>query len=92
MPCKETFGPYFENIRSLFLHKNDIRIKLLRFLELSFQFNHVVFLSRLLIILKEFNLLFKVLRVSFQTVVAFVTTVFQISFRKCFVIIDLPHV
>ena len=42
---RETFGPYFENIQSSFLYKSNIK---LAFLELIFQCNHFVFLSRLL--------------------------------------------
>ena len=46
----ETFGPYFENIQSLFLYKSNIKLV---FYELSFQCNHFVFLSRLLMDLKR---------------------------------------
>ena len=46
----ETFGPYFENIKSSFLYKHNIKLV---FLQLSFQCNHFVSLSRLLTDLKR---------------------------------------
>ena len=45
----EIFGPYFENIQSSFLYKNNIKFV---FLEISFQCDHFVFLSSLQMDLK----------------------------------------
>ena len=59
----ETFGPYFENMQSLFLYKNNIKLV---FLEWSFQCVTILYFCQgYWWVLKEFKLLFKVLLVNF---------------------------
>ena len=50
IPCKETFGLYFESIQSLFQYIKNIKLE---FLKLTFQCNRFVFLSRLLMDLRR---------------------------------------